>query len=378
MRKLTQEEVIARFREVHGDRYDYSKVVYIDCRTKVEIICKEHGSFWQMPIEHMRGKGCAKCHYKRIKSIRSKDKNWFIEQAIKVHGNKYDYSLVEYVNNRTKVCIICPIHGEFWQTPGNHLQGQNCPSCSGVKKSNKEEFTQRAIDIHGDKYDYSKVKYINNKTKVCIICKTCGEEFWQTPDNHIIQKQGCPHCYENRRGTFLRDTKEGFIAKAREIHGDKYDYSEVEYINNRTKVCIICPEHGRFWMKPNDHLNGMQGCPICKSSKGERIIETYLKERSIKFITQYKIQIQEISMYEVNNPRIDFYLPQYNTFIEFNGIQHYRYTSVFHKTEEDFQKQLNRDKRMKEYCKKNKINLITIKYNQMKEIDKILDKKLKL
>ena len=186
----------------------------------------------------------------------------FIKKAREIHGDKYDYSKVEYVSYHTKVCIICPKHGEFWQTPANHLRNRNCPKCgnnSKIKKRSltKEEFIKKAREVHGDKYDYSKVKYINNYTKVCIICPEHGE-FWQNANSHL-RGCGCPKCCNNG----VKLTTEEFVKKARKIHGDKYDYSKVEYKNSHTKVCIICPEHGEFWQTPTSHLHGESGCPMC-------------------------------------------------------------------------------------------------------------------
>ena len=108
----------------------------------------------------------------------------FIEKAKAVHGDKYDYSKVEYVKAKEKVCIICQEHGEFWQTPNNHLRGEGCPFCYGSKKLTTEEFISKAKQIHGNKYDYSNVNYVNKYTKVCIICPEHGE-FWQKPSNHL-------------------------------------------------------------------------------------------------------------------------------------------------------------------------------------------------
>ena len=124
------------------------------------------------------------------------------------------------------------------------------------KKLTCEEFILKSIAVHGDKYDYSKVEYINNRTKVCIICPIHGE-FWQTPINHINNKNGCPKCGNNMISV------EEFIKRARKIHGDKYDYSKVNYINSNTPVCIICPKHGEFWQSPATHLD-YSGCPKCK------------------------------------------------------------------------------------------------------------------
>ena len=185
----------------------------------------------------------------------------FIEEARQIHGDKYDYSKVVYLNNRTKICIICPEHGEFMQTPANHLKGQGCPFCVGNVKLTTEDFIQRARKVHGDKYDYSKVNYIKNSTKVCIICPIHGE-FWQTPNNHL-NGHNCPKCIG--RGAYKSTTQE-FIEKARQVHGDKYDYSKVKYIDSKTKVCIICTEHGEFLQSTTRHLRGA-GCPFCAGNK---------------------------------------------------------------------------------------------------------------
>ena len=115
------------------------------------------------------------------------DKETFVKRSISVHGDKYDYSKVNYVNSSTKVCIICPEHGEFWQIPPSHMKGFGCAECGGSKKSTKEQFVEKAMAIHGDKYDYSKVVYLSSKKKVCIVCPEHGE-FWQTPHDHLAGK----------------------------------------------------------------------------------------------------------------------------------------------------------------------------------------------
>ena len=196
-------------------------------------------------------------------------KEEFIEKAQKVHGGKFDYSKVKYTDNATKVCIVCPIHGEFYQTPRGHLSGKGCRKC-GVKKrsedrkSNSCEFICKANAIHGNKYDYSKVKYKRNHENVCIVCPEHGE-FLQTPHNHLAGK-GCPKCGMIRAKECLKTNESEFKVKASKIHGCKYDYSKVEYVNNLTKVCIICPEHGEFWQVPSSHLDG-HGCPKCYAQK---------------------------------------------------------------------------------------------------------------
>jgi flavorubredoxin len=181
----------------------------------------------------------------------------FIEKAKRIHGDRYDYSKTNYINTRTEVCIICSKHGEFWQKPVEHIsRKRGCPKCSGVCRSNTEEFVRKAKDVHGDKYSYSKVKYINAHTKVCIICPKHGA-FWQEPNIHL-RGFGCAKC-----GKCYRYNTEEWVNEMYKIYGEKHDYSKVRYVNAHTKVCIICPKHGEFWQTPVNYGNGV-GCPVCK------------------------------------------------------------------------------------------------------------------
>lgn len=208
----------------------------------------------------------------------------FIEKARKTHGDKYDYSKVEYKDSLTKVCIICPEHGEFWQTPAAHVRGNECPQCANYKRGriarwDKNQFILKAQEIHGDKYDYSKVEYVDTNTPVCIICPIHGE-FWQTPERHFYY--GCRKCGVESSANTRRDTKESFIEKARKVHHDSYDYSEIEYVNSQTPIKIRCPLHGYFYQTPNHHLNGRK-CPICQESELEHTIRLFLESKNILF-----------------------------------------------------------------------------------------------
>ena len=180
----------------------------------------------------------------------------FIIDAKKIHGDKYDYSLVDYKNCKERIKIICSIHGDFEQTPDGHLTGRGCFKCSGTIKRTKNEFIEKDRMIYGDKYDYSLVEYINNFKKVKIICKKHGV-FEQQPNKHLLN-QNCILC-----SGLKRKTTEEFILQTINIHGDKYDYSLVEYKNTDTKIKIICPIHGLFYQKPSSHLNG-HNCSFCK------------------------------------------------------------------------------------------------------------------
>ena len=250
-KRICTDDFIRMAKEVHGDKYDYSKTVYSKMRDKVCIICPEHGEFWQKAQHHINGVGCPECSGRHIMTTEE-----FIKKAKEVHGDKYDYSKVDYVNIKTKVCIICPEHGEFTQNPYSHLKGIGCAKCANRKKLTKSDVINRFREVHGDKYDYSKVEYVNTQTKVCIICPEHGE-FWQLPTEHW-KGSNCPACYGRNM------TTEEFIKKAKEVHGDKYDYSKVVYKGTDTLVTIICPEHGEFTQTPYHHLRRRHGCPNCK------------------------------------------------------------------------------------------------------------------
>ena len=275
MKKKNIEEFISKAREVHKDYYDYSKAVYCGALKKICVICPEHGEFWITPANHLSGQGCKICGIIERSKKRKKSIEQFIKESRTVHGDKYDYSKVEYYNIDKKVCIICPEHGEFWQTPYHHLNGCGCPKCVGQGKTT-EDVVEEFKKIHGDKYDYSKVEYTNSLKKVCIICPEHGE-FWQSPTNHL-NGCGCPKCSNVKHKT----TNE-FIKESRTVHGDKYDYSKVEYVNAHTKVCIICPEHGEFWQTPNKHLLGHK-CPKCSESIIEKEIRVLLDKEGIKYV----------------------------------------------------------------------------------------------
>ena len=277
--RLTIDEFIKKSKAIHGDKYDYSKVEYVNANTKVCIICPEHGEFRQTPGSHLNGCGCKKCANDGLSSDRKLSLEEFIKKAQEVHGTKYDYSKVKYVNSVTKVCIICPKHGEFRQTPGSHLSGCGCRKCIGNYNLTKEEFIKKAQEVHGTKYDYSKVKYVNGSTKVCIICPKHGE-FLQTPIHHL-RGDGCNKCAIENRTALKRMSLEEFVNRAKVVHGNKYDYSKVEYTNCDTNVCIICPKHGEFWQTPYKHLSG-NGCPTCNNG--------YSKDNKLKLLTEYDLE----------------------------------------------------------------------------------------
>ena len=409
-------------RKVHGDKYDYSKVDYINNKTKVCIICPEHGEFWQTPQHHLRGQKCPLCAKIARSDKNRKSNNDFKEEARKIHGDKYDYSKVDYRRSDVKVCIICPIHGEFYQIPKNHLKGQGCPKCSGRFHTDTEYFIEKAKKIHGDKYDYSKVEYTNNKTKVCIICPEHGE-FWQTPQEHL-QNKGCRKCgienmkkaKSNDTETFInkakqvhkdkflydeteyvnsltkvkiicpihgefkqlpyvhldgfgcskcsgkyRYTTDEFIEKLKEVHGDKYDYSKVEYTNSHNKITIICPIHGEFEQMAYEHLQG-KGCSKCSHIQSNAEIEVN------NFVKSLGFQTLEKDRTILNGKELDIYIPFKKVAIEYDGL-------IWHS--DKFQKNKNFHLEKTELCEKHGIRLIHIFENEWINNRKIVEMKLK-
>jgi len=275
----------------------------------------------------------------------------FIEKSKIIHGNKYDYSLVKYKNNKTKVEIICPEHGIFEQRPDDHSNGKGCILCGGSNKKSLDNFIKESKIIHGDKYDYSLVKYKNNKTKVKIICPEHGI-FEQMPVFHIHKKYGCPICNLKNKKSL-----DDFIKESKIIHGDKYDYSLVKYKNNKTKVKIICSEHGIFKQEPKLHIHRKYGCPKCYKSKGELEISKYLESLEIKYEEQKIFK----DCKNISSLKFDFYLPKHNICIEYDGIQHFKPLKYFG-GEKAYNKIKNNDIIKNNFCEKNNINLIRISY----------------
>lgn len=224
----------------------------------------------------------------------------FIIKAVNKHGNRFDYSLVEYITGTTNITIICKEHGTFQQAPKTHLQGFGCSKCSGLHKMNTQEFVTKSKLKHGDTYEYTLSNYVNNKTKLIITCKTHGD-FLQAPNHHLNGK-GCRKCRDLLLSKKFSSTTEDFILKAKALHNNNYTYELVEYINNRTKVVITCKYHGTFLQTPNQHLGG-HGCKQCAdiSSLSKRFMyyrNTPTTVYIIKYQELYKIGITTKSVQE--------------------------------------------------------------------------------
>ena len=295
------EQTLEDFKQIHDNKYDYSKVNYINNITKVEIICPEHGSFFQTPSLHKSGSGCTKCKNQNL--ILDKDK--VIKQCIKKHNNKYDYSLVEYIKGNIPVKIICPEHGIFEQSLHNHKNGAGCIKCHKNIILNDDKTLNQFEEIHKNIYDYSLVDFTSANQKIKIICPIHGI-FEQTVKQHL-KGYGCKKCTIQKQ--FL--SKEKVISQFEEIHNNKYDYSLVKYKSTREKVQIICPEHGVFNQDPMSHKKG-SGCPKCKSNKKEEFLINLFKEYNINYNYNDRELIKPLE--------IDIIIPDFKFGIEHNGL----------------------------------------------------------
>jgi len=306
---------------------------------------------------------------KRLNSIQ------FIKKSNIIHKNKYDYSLVNYINNKTKVDIICNEHGIFKQRPNEHMLGQGCPKCKGdklseLRKITNTDFIIKAENIHGKKYNYVFCKYKGTDIKINIFCYKHGI-FEQTPHKHL-KGQGCPICNIENLANNKRLSIDKLIKISSFVHNNKYDYSLVNYKNNKTKIKIICPVHGEFKQNPSIHMAG-SGCPKCKQSNGEKVIINYLNENKIKYFYQKTF---EECKYK-NKLKFDFYLPELNTIIEFDGQQHFKPNNFFGGIDE-FKKLNIKDSIKNNFCIKNGIYLLRIPYYNIDSIELILNNKLKI
>jgi Zn finger protein HypA/HybF involved in hydrogenase expression len=274
----------------------------------------------------------------------------FIKKAQIVHGNTYDYSDTIYVSRHSKLSIRCLKHGIFEQEAGSHLDGCGCPSCGGRPYTDTKKFIEKAKLIHGDLFDYSSVNYTNCEKKIQIICSNHGI-FEQRPQDHL-NGRGCPKCAGKNR------TTSSFIKESQLIHMNLYDYSKTIYTGIKEKVNIICSKHGVFEQTAEKHLIG-HGCPKCNSSKGELQIKNYLDQRNFKYIQQKSFEgcRYKLELY------FDFYLPDYNLCIEFQGEQHYKPIKRWGGLKKLEITQI-RDSIKREFCINNNIHLLEIKYTE--------------
>ena len=368
---------------------------------------------------------CKKCSLNK----RTSNTEDFIFKAKKIHDNKFNYDLVEYVRTNSKIKILCnACNNIFLQMPNHHLRGSGCLICTNnASRSNKEEFIIKAKKIHGDKYNYDSVDYVNSISKVKILCNDCNNTFLLNP-NHHLSGVGCSVCANlNKKSNkeefvkkskkiygdkfnydlveyidckigvkilcndcnniFLRPpndhlrnkgclqckkfTTQQFVLKAEEVHGDKYNYDLSDYKRMKTKVKILCNSCNKiFEQTPDAHLKG-HGCRCFTEYKGERKISLYLDENQVEFTKQ---KIFSILRY-ILPLKYDFYLSELNLLIEYDGIGHYQ--AKFGSTLQQKQKNLEdcqlRDKIKDDWAKANNIPLLRIPYWDFDRIEELIE-----
>ena len=249
---------------VHKNKYDYSKAVFVNMLTHIDVVCQEHGTFSVTPAHHVNGKGCKACGSMRAAAKRKSSTADFLAKVKDKHP-LLDFSEVIYENAKTKVRVVCPVHELFYMSPNKLLGGQGCPSCKGSRISKQltkpfSVFLQEAKQTHANKYSYEAPTYVNASTKMAIRCIDHGL-FYQTPDAHL-RGAGCPKCAVESNKSKLRKTTQQFIENAVKVHGTIYSYSKVNYVSNNTNVLIECKHHGVFLQTPSNHLAG-KGCKQC-------------------------------------------------------------------------------------------------------------------
>lgn len=258
-KKLTTECWVSAVRAIHGDKYDYSKSVYTRMTDLIVITCPIHGDYKQRARDHARGSGCHKCGLLSAAKSRQVGRDAFIAKARTVHGKTYSYEKVIYKTNRHKVVITCPEHGDFRQTPSNHLNGFGCTPCgrsrtAAIQRSNTTEFISKAKILHGNRYDYSDSVYLGAKTGITILCVKHG--YFTQEATHHLSGAGCYRC------SLIVISNDEFVSRSRAVHKNRYSYENSIYTGSANKVAVNCSVHGLFYQSAGVHLAG-HGCPAC-------------------------------------------------------------------------------------------------------------------
>lgn len=422
---------IERAKALWGDSFDYSDLEYTNGKQPCYITCPKHGRFRVgMAQNHILKNpkfrtGCPYCGTdngvcdSRLASKRKAKRE--VEKALQAEerkrkinerkrmleghrlksGKKKLEEVKQYLVDKgydlraASPQKICSLYGSLKATPYNEKRHaekvRKEAERKNVAKANIEKREVRMFDwymsqakaIHGDKYDYSKAYFSRNRKNSVtylymnnIICPIHGS-FSQRADVHVKQQCGCPKCGNNTNAMSNEERKKMWVKRCRKKFNNRFDYSRFEYVNNDTKGIVVCREHKHaFLIDPWTHLRGAGGCPYCSGSIGEVYIRTWLENHHVNFDAQYRIPN--------NNPlckrkhlRVDFFLSDFNIIVEMNGQQHYQYVRCFHTKHWSLKDQQIRDDTLRDYCKKKKITLLEIKYDQIEQIPDILSEALK-
>lgn len=364
---LTTEQFIERARAKHGDKYDYSRVEYIDTNTPVIIGCPVHGWREQKPCIHLITNGCRLCGLdvknKKIGDAHRKQTDFFIQRAKELHEG-IDYSMSEYKGANQPITMRCIKHDYTYtiSKAGNHTcrthPQRGCKMCkiesiSNINRVSFEEFVFRARFIHGDLYEYDESSFVDMNTPMTIICKEHGP-FEQEPVVHVNQGCGCQKCGARKNAKSKTYTQEEIIAKFHEVHGDRYTYECTVYKGIDTPILVNCRKHGPFETTPHNFIHAGSGCPKCNNPKLEGIVESWLKENGIAYETQKKFPWLK----NVRNLVLDFFLPEYNVAIECQGDQHFTHSFKTKKRAEYMKGIGERDKLKHDQCEAHDIPII--------------------
>lgn len=308
---------ISRANKIHKNKYDYSQIIYVNSRTKVEIICPYHGSFWITPKCHVQRRSCKQCWLDSLKDNR----DTIISKFKKIHGNRYNYDKIAYSDRNSKINITCSVHGLFQQTPIMHLRGHGCSKCAnderqGIKQP-RINIVTAAMRVHAGIYEYGNIQRTGNRSFIEVKCPLHGW-FKQDVSMHISGR-GCKKCGINRASSKTRYNTDQFIFKARTVHNKLFDYSQVQYKNCKTLVIIVCPIHGPFKQMPSEHLRG-SGCLSCSIvvSSGHKLLSSMLPDSVERTFNNRSV----IGPYE-----IDIWVPEFNLGIEHHGYYWHSYNS---------------------------------------------------
>jgi|GEM_PF-1105460 len=366
--------------EKHGDKFDYSETKFDTLDGKIDFVCSKHGHQQMQARLHLGVAGCRECamevKIELLKFYKDQKQNAaranFKQKATKKHKGFYDYKNVNYINNSTLIEIICPIHGSFCQQPSNHLQGSGCEPCGVATRADKkrkslEDFIAEAKIVHGDTYDYRDFEYVTSNTHGIIICSNPDHKPTLITPSHHLDGQGCSECGEEKRDKWRRSSghdTESWIAKARELHGDRYDYSQSEYTGYDCAITIECHEHGLFVLEPaHQHIETerRRGCGECASRESTHSIAIgkWLTEKEYDFIKEWS----HPECRDVKVLRFDYFLPDFNTCIEYDGDQHFK-LGPWGRDDEDIQYRFimgrRRDAIKSLWCIDNSVRLIRV------------------
>ena len=362
MSRLNYNILVRDFNTTHNNKYFYPEFIYISLYEKIKIICPDHGEFEQQIMAHRQGGKCKLCaNQNRSKNVKSSSINKrtenFKNEVILKFGTYFDLSKVIYSTTNDIIIIGCPDHGEVKVAAGQFKRSKyGCPYCGGTKNLTQEMFLNLIPESHKKEYDLSTIIYKTRQDYITVGCKVHGN-FSIKADNFIIG-QGCPQCRYIKSAKAIRGNIEDILESFKITHNNKYTYEEIEPFKSRikTKIKIICPNHGPFTQPIDRHYKG-HGCPICKSSKGELAVIKILEEYNIDYINEYSFK--DLKKEGSSKPlRFDFYLPKYNVCIEFDGRHHFEEIE----TREKLEDVLHRDNLKNDYCKINNIKLLRLNY----------------